>query len=80
LKQPQYSPLSLENQVGIIFAGTNGYLDSVEMENISDFLISLKESLQGVRNNFGDVILSTNDFTKNEETVLRTILENSQSS
>ena len=78
LKQPQYSPLSLENQVGIIFAGTNGYLDKIDMENVSNYLTSLKESLQAVRNDFGDVISSTNDFTKNEETVLRDILENPQ--
>src|SRR5690348_16890348 len=29
LKQPQYEPLSVEKQVAIIFAGTNGYLDAV---------------------------------------------------
>ena len=28
LKQPQYEPLPVERQVAIIFAGTNGYLDS----------------------------------------------------
>lgn len=75
LKQPQYSPLSLENQVSIIFAGTNGYLDNVEMENVSNFLGSLKDSLKEVKSKFGDVILSTNDFTKEEENVLRNILE-----
>ena len=75
LKQPQYSPLSLEDQVSIIFAGTNGYLDKVEIENVPNYLVSLKDSLQGVKSTFGDVILSTNDFTKNEETVLKGILE-----
>ena len=29
LKQPQYEPLSVERQVAIIFAGTNGYLNAV---------------------------------------------------
>uniref|UniRef100_A0A7S3ZAK5 ATP synthase subunit alpha n=1 Tax=Lotharella globosa TaxID=91324 RepID=A0A7S3ZAK5_9EUKA len=77
LKQPQYSPLSLANQVGIIFAGTNGYLDKVDMENVSSYLTTLKASLQDAHSTFGDIILSTNDFTKNEETVLREILENS---
>ena len=77
LKQPQYSPVSLENQVGIIFAGTNGYLDKVDMENVSSYLTTLQASLQDAHSTFGDIILSTNDFTKNEETVLREILENS---
>jgi F-type H+-transporting ATPase subunit alpha len=75
LKQPQYSPLSLENQVSIIFAGTNGYLDKIEMENVSSYLGSLKDSLKEVKSKFGDVILSTNDFTKDEENVLKNILE-----
>ena len=75
LKQPQYSPLSLENQVSIIFAGTNGYLDKIEMENVSSYLGSLKDSLKEVKSKFGDVILSTNDFTKDEENVLKDILE-----
>lgn len=75
LKQPQYSPLSLENQVSIIFAGTNGYLDKIEMENVSSYLGSLKDSLKEVKSKFGDIILSTNDFTKDEENVLKNILE-----
>ena len=29
LKQPQYEPLPVERQVAIIFAGTNGYLDTI---------------------------------------------------
>ncbi len=32
LKQPQYEPMSLENQVIVIFAGTNGYADKVESD------------------------------------------------
>ncbi|YP_778559.1 ATP synthase CF1 alpha chain (plastid) [Bigelowiella natans] len=75
LKQPQYSPLSLENQVGIIFAGTNGYLDKVSIENIPSYITSLTESLKNEKSKFGDVILSTKDFTKDEENVLRNILE-----
>nr|YP_009240461.1 ATP synthase CF1 alpha chain [Lotharella vacuolata]BAU62595.1 ATP synthase CF1 alpha chain [Lotharella vacuolata] len=77
LKQPQYSPLSLDNQVGIIFAGTNGYLDKIDMENISNYLTTLKSLLQDAHSKFGDIILSKNDFTKNEESILREILENS---
>jgi len=35
LKQPQYQPISVENQVMIIYAVTNGYLDDVPVELIS---------------------------------------------
>jgi len=34
LKQPQYRPLSVEKQVAIIYAATNGYLDSVPVERL----------------------------------------------
>src|ERR1700684_2980891 len=37
LKQPQFSPLSTEKQIIIIFAGTNGYLDDMKIEDIRAF-------------------------------------------
>ena len=41
LKQPQYSPLPMEEQVISIYAGVNGYLDKVSIENISKFETNL---------------------------------------
>jgi F-type H+-transporting ATPase subunit alpha len=37
LKQPQYSPLTVEEQVVVIFAGTRGYLDKVPVDQVSAF-------------------------------------------
>jgi F-type H+-transporting ATPase subunit alpha len=37
LKQPPYSPLPVEKQVVIIYAGANGYLDDIEAENVTKF-------------------------------------------
>ncbi|MBD3274752.1 MAG: F0F1 ATP synthase subunit alpha, partial [Candidatus Marinimicrobia bacterium] len=37
LKQKQYQPMPLENQIAVIFAGTEGYLDNLPLEKISDF-------------------------------------------
>lgn len=37
LKQPQYSPVPLEEQVVILWAVTNGYLDDLEIERIKSF-------------------------------------------
>src|SRR5271155_3819790 len=37
LKQPQFSPLSTEKQIIIIFAGTNGFLDDLKIEEIRAF-------------------------------------------
>ncbi len=37
LKQPQFQPLAVENQVAIIWAATNGHLDDVAPEKIGEF-------------------------------------------
>lgn len=37
LKQPPYSPLPVENQVVIIFAGSNGYLDDIPVSAVTKF-------------------------------------------
>ena len=37
LKQKQYSPVPVEKQVAIIFAGTNGYLDEVDESRVGEF-------------------------------------------
>jgi len=37
LKQPQFSPYSVEKQVAIIYLGTNGLMSSVPVKNIQDF-------------------------------------------
>ena len=41
LKQPQYQPLSLENQVVEIYAGTHGYSDNVPLDRMRQWEISL---------------------------------------
>lgn len=41
LKQPQYQPMSLENQVIVIFAGTNGFADQVELNRMRDWETAL---------------------------------------
>lgn len=37
LKQPQFQPLSMEKQVVILYAGTNGFLDDVKIEYVGAF-------------------------------------------
>ncbi len=37
LKQPQFSPLKTEEQVAVIFAGGQGYLDSIPVAKVQDF-------------------------------------------
>ena len=37
LKQQQFSPVSVDRQIALIFAATNGYIDSVPLENVREF-------------------------------------------
>jgi len=37
LKQPQFSPLKMEEQVAVIFAGTRGYLDAIPVSSVGKF-------------------------------------------
>jgi F-type H+-transporting ATPase subunit alpha len=53
LKQPQYSPLSVEEQVVVIYAGTKGYLDNVAVNEVSNFERTLLDAL---RTNGKDII------------------------
>jgi F-type H+/Na+-transporting ATPase subunit alpha len=46
LKQPQYSPLSVEEQVVVIYAGTKGYLDTVAVNDVSKFEHMMLETLR----------------------------------
>ncbi len=43
LKQGQYAPLNLAEQVMIIYLATNGYLDDLEIEELGDFEIQFRE-------------------------------------
>ncbi|MEC7705311.1 MAG: F0F1 ATP synthase subunit alpha, partial [Pseudomonadota bacterium] len=47
LKQPQYSPMLIEEQVAVIFAGVKGYLDEVALADIGRFEIGLLDQLRG---------------------------------
>ena len=45
LKQAQSSPLKVEEQVCTIYTGVNGYLDTIEVQDVSKFLVGLREAV-----------------------------------
>ncbi len=53
LKQPQFSPLKVEEQVAVIYAGVNGYLDTIEVNQVHAFEQGL---LSVMRNEHKDVL------------------------
>ena len=46
LKQPQFSPMAVEEQVVSIFAGTRGYLDKIDVGNVNRFEASMLGELK----------------------------------
>ena len=55
LKQPQYAPFVVEEQVVSLYAGVNGYLEKIESTQVRDFEDQLIESIKLK----GDDILSS---------------------
>jgi F-type H+-transporting ATPase subunit alpha len=55
LKQPQYSPLPMEEQVVSIFAGVRGFLDTIAVGDVNRFEAQL---LDHVRDNHADILLT----------------------
>jgi len=75
LKQGQFKPYPVEDQVVAIFAGVNGYLDGIETTDVTRYEQSLMDD---VRANGGDILQSireTRDLTKETEAALREFLE-----
>ncbi|OLP00619.1 F0F1 ATP synthase subunit alpha [Mycolicibacterium porcinum] len=76
LKQPQYSPLAVEDQVVAIFLGTQGHLDSVPAEDVTRFV---DELLEHVKASHADILKSIKESKKlseeNEEKLVSVINE-----
>jgi F-type H+-transporting ATPase subunit alpha len=75
LKQPQYEPVPLENQVMVIFAGTNGYADNVPIERMRKWETDLVRDLTTSHPEIGKDIADKKQITPETEKKLREALE-----
>jgi F-type H+-transporting ATPase subunit alpha len=75
LKQPQYEPMPLENQVMVIFAGTNGYADNVPVERMNKWESDLIRNLTTSHPGLGKDIAETKQITPETDKKLREALE-----
>ena len=73
LKQPQYSPLSVEEQVCVIYAGTRGFLDGIAVNQVRRFESELIAHLHGKHQGMLDKIRTEKDI-KNVEDDLKSVL------
>src|ERR687889_49038 len=70
LKQPQYQPLPVEDQVVAIFAGTRGYLDRIEVSQVGEFERRMLSELKATQPAIIDAIRTDREIKKETETKL----------
>jgi len=76
LKQPQYSPMRLDHQVMVIYAGTNGYLDDIPVEKIRAFEAAFIRFMDTTYPEVGEKIMTTREIdATTEETLKKAIQE-----
>jgi F-type H+-transporting ATPase subunit alpha len=63
LKQPQFSPLRVEEQVCVIYAGTNGYLDKLPLNDVRRFEEELLRYLNGEKKDLLEAIRTQKQLT-----------------
>ncbi len=75
LKQPQFSPLKMEEQVAVIWAGTNGYLDALPLNKVRSFEDGLLSTLRGKHADILDAVRSSKDLSGDTEGKLKGVVE-----
>nr|YP_010192249.1 ATP synthase CF1 alpha subunit [Athrotaxis cupressoides]QYB20929.1 ATP synthase CF1 alpha subunit [Athrotaxis laxifolia]QZN07911.1 ATP synthase CF1 alpha subunit [Athrotaxis cupressoides]BBN66322.1 ATP synthase CF1 alpha chain [Athrotaxis laxifolia] len=75
LKQSQSDPLTVEEQIAMIYTGTNGYLDVLDIVQVKKFILKLREYLIKNKPQFGEIIRSTGTFTKQAEDLLKEAIQ-----
>ncbi|KAB0681284.1 F0F1 ATP synthase subunit alpha [Aureimonas leprariae] len=75
LKQPQFSPLKTEEQVAVIFAGTQGYLDKLQVNQVGAFEQGLLSSLRTEHKDILDTIAREKQLSDDTRAKLKSALD-----
>lgn len=75
LKQNQYQPLPVEEQVVIIFAGVRGFLDGLALDKVTDFEKKLRAELNASGQEILEIIRSEKELSQTTEDKLKAFLE-----
>jgi F-type H+-transporting ATPase subunit alpha len=75
LKQPQYVPMSLDHQIMILYAGTNGYVDKVPAERVSEWEAAFLRFMDTQYPAVGQSILAEKLISPENEKALRAAVE-----
>ena len=75
LKQPQFSPMPVEEQVVSIFAGTRGYLDRIEVNKVTSFEARMLSELKAAQPGILEAIRTEGAISKETENKLTAFLD-----
>jgi F-type H+-transporting ATPase subunit alpha len=75
LKQPQFSPLKMEEQVAVIYAGVNGYLDPLPVDQVRPFEDGLLALLRTQHMDILDAVRTSRDLTDESAGKLKSVVE-----
>jgi len=75
LKQPQFSPLKMEEQTCVIYAGVNGYLDPLPVNRVRAFEDGLLALLRSQHSDILESIRTTRDLTDETAAKLKSVVE-----
>src|SRR6201986_4646797 len=75
LKQPQFSPLKMEEQVCVIWAGTNGYLDALPLNKVRAFEDGLLSTLRGKNVDILNAIRDSRALSDDTAAKLKSVVE-----
>ncbi|MEG4804889.1 F0F1 ATP synthase subunit alpha [Microcoleus sp. ARI1-B5] len=71
LKQAQSSPLPMNEQVAVIYAGINGYMDDIDVEKVSKFTVGLRDYLRTSKPKYGEIVQGGKALTDEAEKLLK---------
>jgi F-type H+-transporting ATPase subunit alpha len=74
-KQKQYNPIPVEEQVAVIWAMQNGYLDSVPVDRVKEYQLKLQDWLQTRKEGLLTMIRDKKQLDKDIESQLKTALD-----
>ena len=74
LKQDQYSPMTVAEQVISVFTGVKGYLDDVDLSKIKDFEKDIIEKIKSNKPEIIDAIQSSGKLDEDNEKILSQVI------
>jgi F-type H+-transporting ATPase subunit alpha len=80
LKQPQFSPLNLAEQVAVVYAGVKGLIDDVPVDQVPQFCRELRDYLRTNKADYINAVMSEKQLSEASEATLKAAISEVKSS